>query len=293
MLMKLCRCSSIRSTNITEEIKKAISAKEAELSEALSSTDRQLAEVETSLDKLNFDGASEEQSQHTEDTGNTVKQIEEERNAVELSRKLLEQLLSRAREEAVFKAESEIQSRTTHVTSGSQGKGVPQSAPDITIEDLGSVIQIGISGPIHLPPGTSVEGKSDYSMLTTISTVRATRDSTESIVKCSLPPRSRLHRSSRVARAGPHQMFYTCVPNCACRLRRGRVSQRAGAWFCLAGLTSVKEISTRYRILLSNQRSIARHLGFLGLCRQRSPSRAKLSGDCRPSQDCRSKRSQG
>jgi hypothetical protein len=38
-----------------------------------------------------------------------------------------------------------------------------QSRTDITFGDLGSGFQIGInSGPIHLPPGTSLRAKPDY-----------------------------------------------------------------------------------------------------------------------------------
>ena len=187
--MILYRYSSIRSTNISEEIKKAILTKETEISKAISSTDKQLAEVETSLDKLHFNSASEEPSQNSEDTGNTVNQIEEERNALDSSRKLLEQLLLKAREEVVLKAASEIQSRSTYITVANQGK--VQSTADIKIDGLGSGVQIGInSGPIHLPPGTSVELKPDCSMLKSISTVSAIRDTTKPIVQCSIPPRS-------------------------------------------------------------------------------------------------------
>jgi hypothetical protein len=54
---------------------------------------------------------------------NTVKQIEEERKALDSSRKLLEELLSGAREEANFKAASEMQSCSTHITFGNPEKG--------------------------------------------------------------------------------------------------------------------------------------------------------------------------
>jgi hypothetical protein len=123
MLIILCRYSSIRSTNITEEIKKAISTKEAEISKAISSTDMQLADVETSLGEIHLGRTGEERGQNVEDTANTVKQIEEERGGLDSSRKLLEELLSRAKEAATLKEASEIQSRSTHITFGSLGKG--------------------------------------------------------------------------------------------------------------------------------------------------------------------------
>ena len=117
------RYSSIRSANITEQIKKTISTKEAEISTAISSTDMQLAAVETGLEEVRLDDASEDRIQDPEDIANTVKQIEEERNALDLSRKLLEELLSRVSEEALFKAARETQSHSTHVAFGNLQKG--------------------------------------------------------------------------------------------------------------------------------------------------------------------------
>lgn len=124
ILTIFCRYSSIRSTNVTEDIKKAISTKEEEVSKAITSTNRQLAEVETSLRELHLRSASEEESRNAEDMTNTVEQIEEERNALNSSRKLLEELLSRTKEEAIVKAASEIQSRSMHMSFGNLGQGI-------------------------------------------------------------------------------------------------------------------------------------------------------------------------
>jgi hypothetical protein len=55
---------------------------------------------------------------------NTVEQIEEERDALISSRKLLEELLSRTKEEAIVKAASEIQSRSMHISFGNLGEGI-------------------------------------------------------------------------------------------------------------------------------------------------------------------------
>lgn len=93
MLTILYRYNSIRSTYVTEEIKKTVSTKQAEISTAISSTDRQLADVETSLGELHLGGASQDKIQNAEDMANTVKQIEEERRALDSTRKLLEELL--------------------------------------------------------------------------------------------------------------------------------------------------------------------------------------------------------
>lgn len=119
----MCRYSSIRSTHITEEIKKTISTKETEISTAVTSTDRQLAEVETSLGELQLGDAGQEQNQNAEDMANTVKQIEAERSALDSSRKLLEELLLKAKAETILRAASECQNRSTHMTFGNQGKG--------------------------------------------------------------------------------------------------------------------------------------------------------------------------
>jgi regulator of replication initiation timing len=108
MLIIMCRYSSIRSSNITEQIKTSISARETEISTAILSTDIQLAAVETGLEEVRLDNASEDRIQDLEDIANTVKQMEEERKALDLSRKLLEELLGRVSEEAVSKAASEM-----------------------------------------------------------------------------------------------------------------------------------------------------------------------------------------
>jgi hypothetical protein len=94
-----------------------------EISEAITSTDKQLAEVTNGLGELQPSGAGQGQSQNIEDMANTIKQIEEERSGLDSSRKLLDELLSKAKEEAISKAASEGQNRSTHVTFGNLGKG--------------------------------------------------------------------------------------------------------------------------------------------------------------------------
>ena len=80
-------------------------------------------EVETSLGELHLSSASEEQSDDAEDMANTAKQIEAKRSALSSSRQLLEELLLKAQEQALFKATSESQSHSMHITFGNQGKG--------------------------------------------------------------------------------------------------------------------------------------------------------------------------
>jgi len=137
----LCRYSSIRHTHITEEIKKTISVKEAEITGAIAATDKQLTEVESTLGELRLTDASQEGVQNVEDKEKALEQIKEEQIALDSSRILLQELLSKAREEVVSRAASESQNRLTQVTFGNRNAGV----------------QIGISnGPIS---GISFGGK--------------------------------------------------------------------------------------------------------------------------------------
>jgi hypothetical protein len=137
----LCRYSSIRHTHITEEIKKTILVKEAEITGAIAATDKQLTEVESTLGELRLIDASQEEAQNAEDKDKALKRIKEEQIALDSSRILLQELLSKAREEVVSRAASESQNRLTQVTFGNRNAGV----------------QIGISnGPIS---GISFGGK--------------------------------------------------------------------------------------------------------------------------------------
>ena len=137
----MCRYSSIRHTHITEEIKKTILVKEAEITGAIAATDKQLTEVESTLGELRLTDASQEGVQNVEDKEKALEQIKEEQIALDSSRILLQELLSKAREEVVSRAATESQDRSTKVTFGNQNSG----------------FQIGISnGPIS---GISFGGK--------------------------------------------------------------------------------------------------------------------------------------
>jgi small-conductance mechanosensitive channel len=136
MLIIIYRYSSIRSGNITEQIKTSISARETEISTAISSTGMQLAAVETRLEEVQLNDASENQIQDAGNAANTIKQVEEERNTLASSRKLLEELLGRVREEAVFKATSEMQTSSTHITFGNLERGFQIGTNNATISDI-------------------------------------------------------------------------------------------------------------------------------------------------------------
>jgi hypothetical protein len=133
------RYSSIRHTHISEEIKKTISTKQTEISSAIGATDKQLAEIGKRLEELNVAGDIQEEAESTECRADALRQIEEERKAISTSRKLLDELLSKAQEEAIVKAATK--NLIQRVTFGSNNSG----------------IQIGISnGPIS---GISFGGK--------------------------------------------------------------------------------------------------------------------------------------
>jgi hypothetical protein len=136
MLIMMYRCSSIRCGSITEQIKTSLSARETELSTAISSTDTQLAAVESVLEVVRLDDASEDRIQDAEDVANTVKQIEGEQSALDLSRKMLEELLRRLREEAVFKGASETQTSSTHITFGNLGNGIQIGTNTATVSNI-------------------------------------------------------------------------------------------------------------------------------------------------------------
>jgi hypothetical protein len=135
------RYSSIRHSHITEDIKKVILTKQTDIASAIRTTDRQLAEVGKRLEELNVAGDDQIEAERTKNRADALRQIEEERKALSTSRKLLNELLSKAQDDAVAKAATESQTRSTTVTFGAQNSG----------------FQIGVSnGPIS---GISFGGK--------------------------------------------------------------------------------------------------------------------------------------
>jgi len=97
------RYSSVRTSHITEEIKKTISTKQAEVKDAITTADKQLGPKENKTEAL--------------------RQLEEERKALDISRKLLDELLSKSQEEAVAKAAAYNQSSSNTVTFGDGNSG--------------------------------------------------------------------------------------------------------------------------------------------------------------------------
>jgi hypothetical protein len=117
------RYSSIRHTHITEEIKKTISTKQTEIKSAITTADKQLIVLENRLKELNLSSDDQEAAGSTESKAEALQQLEEERKALSASRKVLDELLSKSKEEAVAKAAAENQSRSTTVIFGNQNSG--------------------------------------------------------------------------------------------------------------------------------------------------------------------------
>jgi hypothetical protein len=117
------RYSSVRHSQITEDIKKTISTTQAEIKGAITTTDKQLVVLESKLEELDLSSDDEEAAGHKEGKTEALRQFEEERKAVIASQRLLDELLSKAQEEAVAKAAATNQGSSTTVTFGNQNSG--------------------------------------------------------------------------------------------------------------------------------------------------------------------------
>jgi hypothetical protein len=110
------RYSSVRNSHITEGIKKMISTRQEEVKGAITATDKQLIVLENKLEELNLSNDDEDIAGSEAGKTETVRQLEEERKALESSRTLLDELFSRAQEEAIIKAAVKSQSSSTTVS---------------------------------------------------------------------------------------------------------------------------------------------------------------------------------
>jgi hypothetical protein len=115
--------SSVRHSHITEEIKRTISTKQTEVKSAITTADRQLVVLESRLEELNLSSDDEEAGEPSEGRGEVLRQLEEERRALQVSQKLLDELLSKSQEEAVAKAAAGSQANSTTVTFGNNNSG--------------------------------------------------------------------------------------------------------------------------------------------------------------------------
>ena len=119
------RYSSVRHTHITEDIKKTIATTQAEVKDAMTTTNKQLVVLESKLEELNLSSDDEEAAGPEEGKTEALRQFEE-RKAVSASQRLLDELLSKAQEDAVAKTAAKNQGSSTTVTSvtfGNQNSG--------------------------------------------------------------------------------------------------------------------------------------------------------------------------
>ncbi|RDW68063.1 hypothetical protein BP6252_09459 [Coleophoma cylindrospora] len=114
--------SSVRNSHITEEIKKTISTKQAEVNSAITTADKQLAVVEHKLEGFSVSSDDEEEAGATDGKNEALQQLEEELKAVKASQKLLGELLLKSQEEAVTKAAGK-QDYSTTIRLGDQSSG--------------------------------------------------------------------------------------------------------------------------------------------------------------------------
>lgn len=124
--MILCRYSSVRHTHITEDIRGTMSLVQAEIKGAVTITDKQLVVLESKLEELNLSSDDDEEAGSKDGKAKALQQLEEERKAMEASRRLLDELLSKAQEEAVAKAAAKAPESSTTVTTkfGDYNSGV-------------------------------------------------------------------------------------------------------------------------------------------------------------------------
>lgn len=116
------RYSSVRNSHITEEVLKTVSTKEAEVKGAIATADKQLVMLEKRFEELELsddDGAAAS----TQGKSSTLQQLEEERKALDASRKLLEELLAKSQGDVVAKAAQGNNPAPTTITFGNDSSG--------------------------------------------------------------------------------------------------------------------------------------------------------------------------
>jgi hypothetical protein len=98
---------------------------QAEIKGAVTKTDKQLVVLESKLEELNLSSGDNEVASPEEGKAEALQQLEKERKALQVSRTLLDKLLSKAQEEAVSKAAAKAPGSSTTVTAtfGNQNSG--------------------------------------------------------------------------------------------------------------------------------------------------------------------------
>jgi hypothetical protein len=98
-----------------------MSLAQAEVKSAVTRTDKQLVVLESKLEELSLSSDDDEAAGPKEGKAEALQQLEEERKALQVSRMLLDELLSKAQEEAVAKAAAKSQDSSTTVTTATFG----------------------------------------------------------------------------------------------------------------------------------------------------------------------------
>jgi hypothetical protein len=99
---------------------------QVEIKGAVTTTAKQLVVLESKLEELNLSSDDDEEAGTKEGKAEALQQLGEERKALEASRTLLDELSSKAQEEAVAKAAAKRQDSATTVTTvkfGDQNSG--------------------------------------------------------------------------------------------------------------------------------------------------------------------------
>ncbi|KAF2259710.1 hypothetical protein CC78DRAFT_524459 [Lojkania enalia] len=115
---------SVRNSHITDEIKEMISTMQAEVKGAITTADKQLVVLEDNLREMNLSDDDEEAAIPAEGKAEALQQLEEERKALDVSRKLLDELLAKSKENAIAKAALRSQGASTTITFGDYNSGL-------------------------------------------------------------------------------------------------------------------------------------------------------------------------
>ena len=112
----------MHNSHVTEDIKKAISIRQYEVNNAITAADRQLVLVENKPEELNRSSDDDDAARFSQGKDEVLQQLKEEVKGVKASQKLLNELLSKAQEEAIAKVAGNQPGSIT-VTFGAQNSG--------------------------------------------------------------------------------------------------------------------------------------------------------------------------
>lgn len=115
--------SSVRNSHLTEEIKNSISLKQNEVNGAITTTDNQLVVLQNRLEELELSSDEEEEIMSARGKDEALQRMKNERDALDTSRKLLQELLVKSQEESVAKAALGSQDTSTKISFGEKNSG--------------------------------------------------------------------------------------------------------------------------------------------------------------------------